>query len=256
MNDLDLKRNRIQNIAKLGGVGVVGFFVAPFIFIAIKGVIGLAVAFAVSGTIIQFVPYVARLIANWRLKAIKYEASKNPIETLQNDYAAKRQALMEFKQSIINFAGECNTFSDKLDGFKRQYPDQVPKFQTQYDNMRALLETRKVKYNAAKTKLEQYDQEIQKANAIWDMAQAAAKMSRASGDDTEDFLQKISRETALDSIQQSMGQAFGELEISLEDEKGSAKQVAPAKTAPTITEGDGPPTLELNITPLPERVTR
>jgi phage shock protein A len=248
MNDIDtdIKRRRIETLVKVVATLIIGFFVAPFIFIAIKGLIGLAIAAAVSFILIQFTPYFAAVIANWRLKAIKYEASKNPIETLQNNYNDRIRALGQFRQCILDFAAEIQTFADKLSGFKKTYPDEAPKFDEQYSQMKQLLEIRKQKYIEARASLALYDKEIQKAKAIWDMAQAAAKMNKASGVDTDGFLAKIQVETALDSVQKSLNTAFADLEVSLMDEKGQ-KPLPTVMVDPKALPNKPADSLDLNI---------
>lgn len=226
MLDFEQREQRIQTVAAYAIGGVVCFLVAPFIFGVVKGLIGLIVAAVIGFTAIQFTPYFARLVANWRLKAIKAEAAKNPIETLENDYGSRMEALKQFRESIRNFAGSVRSFAEKLDGFKQSYPKDAPKFDEQLRSMRALLEFRKKKYEQACGNLELYEREIQKARAIWDMAQEAAKMNRASGIDAEDFFAKISVETALDSVQKGMCTAFSDLELALVEEKMDAAQVA------------------------------
>lgn len=219
MNDLELKRKRIETLVKYACLPVVGFFVAPFILIAVKGLIGILVAAVLSVVAVNLAPWFGSMVANWRLKALKYEASKNPIETLQNDYKSRLGALQNFRDSIQNFAAEVRTFGDKLGGFKNQYPAESGKFDGQFRQMKELLEIRKGKYEEAKGNLSLYDAEISKARAIWDMAQAAAQMNKAAGVNAEEFYAKIQVETALDSVQKSLNVAFSDLEISLLDEK-------------------------------------
>ena len=50
MNDLELKRKRIEAVVKIVAMLVTGFVVAPFIFIAVKGLIGLAIAGVIGFT--------------------------------------------------------------------------------------------------------------------------------------------------------------------------------------------------------------
>ena len=114
MNDLELKRKRIETTVKILALLVIGFFVAPFVFISIKGLIGLVIAFAISFGVISFTPYFATVIANWRLKAIKHEARKNPVETLQNRYGEKQAALGNFLESIKKFAAKLKTLESKI----------------------------------------------------------------------------------------------------------------------------------------------
>ncbi len=238
------KRKRIETVVKVAATLLIGFVVAPFVFIAIKGLIGLVIAGAVSLVAINLAPWFGRKVANWRLKALKHEAAQNPIETLQNDYKSRIEALQSFRDSIRNFNGEIKMFADKLEGFKLKYPNEANKFDQQYSQMRTLLAIRTSKYEEAKGNLKLYESEIQKADALWQMSLAAASMNKAAGVDAEEFYAKIQVETALDSVQKSLNTAFSDLEISLLDEKKSdgPKLIE----APKVTVA-GPPGLELDI---------
>ncbi|MFT3870895.1 MAG: hypothetical protein QM715_20775 [Nibricoccus sp.] len=219
-------------------------------FIAIKGLVGLIVAAAVSLVVVNLIPWFSAIVANWRLKALKHEAAKNPIETLQNDYRKRIEALQAFRQSILNSKAEVASFRDKLDGFKKQYPADAAKFDEQYHQMLALLKLRGKKYEEAKGNLERYDGEITRAKAIWDMAQAAAAMNKAAGVDADEFFAKIQVETALDSVQKNLNLAFADLEMSLVDEKSpagtNAIPVQPVVEAPK-TLADEKASLDLDI---------
>ena len=184
------RRKRIEFAVKAVGAGIIGLVAAPFIITAAWGVAGIIVIGAVSIITINFIPVFASMVANWRLKALKAEASRNPVETLQNDYVKRQEALVEFKDAIKTFVMEVQTFSDKLSEFVKQYPDDADKFRSQLDKMKQLLKLREKKYKQAQQGLEAYHLEIQKAGAIWDMGQAAARMNEAAGLTEEDFFSK------------------------------------------------------------------
>lgn len=220
--DLEARRQRIQNIVRLLALLTVGFFVAPFIFIAIKGLVGLAIA-GTMGIGMYYLSFpISAALANWRLKLIKAEAARNPVETLQNDYQKRQSALNSFKESIRNFTAEVQTFADKLSMFTKQYPAEAPKYRDQLSKMNQLLQLREAKFKQAQKNLADYEMEIQKAGAIWEMGCAAAKMNKAAGMTEDDFFAKIQVETALDSVQKNLNMAFADLEVSLLDEDNSA----------------------------------
>lgn len=221
---LEERRERLEKILRylmLGGIGVV---VAPVIFLAIKGLVGLLIAAAIGVTSVQLAPVVATTLANWRLKLLKAEAARNPVETLQNDYGRKLDALKKFRAAIQSFSAAVKDFQDKLKGFKDQYPKDADAYDDQLDKMKRLLKLRTDKYEEAKDNLEDYAKEIDKVKAIWEMGQEAVKMNKAAGMTDGDFVSKIMKETAIDSVQRSMNNAFADLEISLLDEDKSRAQ--------------------------------
>lgn len=223
------KQKQIETITKIIGALVVAFFVGPFIFVTIKGLVGLIIAVAIAAIAFAMLPWFSRAVANWRLKAIKAEAAQNPIETLQNEYASRQGSLETAKTQLSRFASNVSGFKEKLDGFKKTYPQDSAKFDEQLQNMQKRLELGKLKYRDAQKSLSLFESEIERAKALWSMAQAAAEMSKAAGVDMDDFYSKISTETALESVQESMGTAFADLEISLigEEPKAPVPQESP-----------------------------
>lgn len=218
------RKERTEKFVKVLLLLLVGFVVAPVVFVAIKGLVGLITAAVVGVAAVQFAPVVASLIANWRLKMLKDEASRNPIETLQNDYGRRVSALGEFRNAITTFSAAVKDFASKLSGFKENYPKDADLYDDQLAKMKQLLTLRTKKYQDAKDSLEEYAAEIDKAKAIWEMGQSAAEMNKAAGVGDADFLAKIMKDTAIDSVQKSMNSAFADLEISLLDEDKSRAQ--------------------------------
>jgi hypothetical protein len=154
--------------------------------------------------------------ANWKLKAIKAEAARNPVETLQGVYAERMAKKREFKQQITNFRSKVDGFADKVAGFREQFPKDAPKFEQQLGTMHALLSRRELKYKAVKAELEKFDLVIQRADALWKMGLAAAEMNAAAGAfDGDQMMQRIKTETALESVTDSVNLAFSELESDL-----------------------------------------
>lgn len=219
MNETDLiaKKERIENIVKgillFAALAVIG----PVVFLAVKGIVGLMIAGGLGLITINTAPVIAEWFSDWRLKAIKMAAMANPIETLQLDYAQRQEALGRFKDNIKTFDTSVRNFQDKLEGFKIKFPKDTAKFQDTYDKMHQLLDLRKRKYKDAEKTLALYDGEIDKAKAIWEMGQEAAKMNQAAGM-KEDYMAKIKVETALDSVTTSLNSAMSDLETSLIEE--------------------------------------
>lgn len=242
-----MKRERIEKFAKIGGFLVVAFLVSPFIWATIGGALGILTAGIIGVIVINFVPWFASALANWRLKALKYEAAKNPIETLQNDYAQKRQALIEFKQRIESTVGELFKFKGKLEGFKKKFPADAANYDKQYAQAVELLDRRKQRYKEGREKLALYEAEIERASAIWEMALATAEMNKAASVDNESIVAKIQRDTALDAVQKALGMAFADLETSLLDESGQPAAKLAVSAQQALPSPDGKPSLDLDI---------
>lgn len=218
MDALDIRKARLSSAVKWGLGIAAAVLISPVIFLAVQGLIGLALAGIVGLAIINFAPVLGMKFANWKLKAIKAEAARNPVETMQAVYAEKAAALKSYLDRIEAFAGEVLTFSDKLDGFKAQFPGDAGKFEATLKAMQQLLQRRRERYSESKRKLAEFDGEIRKADAIWKMGLAAQAMTKAAGMTDDDFMQRIKTETAIDAVQTSLNRAMAELETSLLEE--------------------------------------
>lgn len=213
------KRQRIETIAKITGLLVVSFLVAPIILTTIKGLIGLIVAGAFGFIGINMLPWFGYKVANWRLKALKHEASKNPIEVLENQYIEKEKGMFSFREDIRVFRAEISNFEAIIKEHKRDYPEDNAKFDEQYNKMVLLYQSRCDKYKQVQANLAEFTDLIKRKKSEWKVAEAAARMQKASGIG-EDAISKIMADTAIETIQTSLNSAFAELEVSLLDEQG------------------------------------
>ncbi len=216
--DLEQKRKRIENIVKVVGLCAVGFFVAPFIFVTIQGLVGLAVAAVVGlGLVNVGIPWFAVKMANWRLKALKHEASLNPIETLENQYSVRAEALNQIRNNLKEFYGVVQELAEQIKSYKAAYPDKTSQFEEKYHKMLALYQLRASKYKASMKQLEAFNALIEEKRVDWRVAQSAAKAMKLANVG-EDFQSRLMEDSALTSVQEGLNFAFSELEVSLLDE--------------------------------------
>jgi hypothetical protein len=213
-DDINVKRDKIAKYAKWG-LGLVGAAViSPFVFLAVKGLIGLALAAVVGVAIINLAPVVSMKFANWKVKAIVSEAMVNPIETLTNLLIEKRKAFESFKENVTTAATAAKNFATKVDGFKKKFPARAPEFEAQ---LAAMTELVKRKYQAlrdAEHSLNEGDAKLDEMKAYWEMSQAAQAANKAAGMDTGDLYEKLKADTAVDAVYTSMNRAFAELETA------------------------------------------
>jgi len=235
-------------IAKWGIFAGFGFFFAPIAMATITGMLALIVVGVIGLVTWALLPAAQDAAKNLRLKLIKAEAAKHPIETLESEYLRRSTLLDERKTTIETFEAKTRTFGDKLDGFKHQYPAEAPKFQTQFDQMQLLLKRQRDQWKEARRNLTVFDGVIQKAKAMWDMALAAAAARAGSELDEAGFNAKLKTECALDSIQDGMNSAFSQLDTLImegdaqEDTTIETSQPAAALPAPSGSVIDVPVT--------------
>lgn len=143
--DLESKRKKYDRIIKVIVTLLVGLVFGPLAIAAVSGLIGLVIAWLISEAVICFTPWMSMKFANWRVAAIKHEAAKNPIETLENQYAEKEQALVRFRDHIKAFYAEVQNFKTEIDEHKEKFPGKPCKFEPNFHKMVALLQNRSAK---------------------------------------------------------------------------------------------------------------
>jgi hypothetical protein len=214
MNDIELKRQKYTKIFMVTFIAFLGLAVSPIIFLAIKGLVGLIAAGVIGLTAITFAPYLSMKFANWKVQAIVAESKENPIETMQNLLVAKKQAFHEFRVNVETAVTAYKSFETKTKQFAEQYPARAQEFKNQLDQMKQLVDGKKVSLKRAQGMLEEGDRKLVEMKAYWEMSQAAQAANKAAGMNTGDMYEKLKSDTAVDAVFESMNRAFAELEVA------------------------------------------
>lgn len=199
-------------VAKWAAFAVTGFLVSPFILATITGMLGLIVAVGIALTVWALSPSIETTAKNLRLKALKAAAAANPIETLQNEYLRRSTMLEDRKIAIDRTDANTRTFGDQLTQFKQQFPNDVPRLQADYDNMVTLVKRQRAQWSQAYKGLGQFQHEIDRAKALWSLAQSANAAKMGSGLGEDEFNAKLKTDTALETVQLGMNEAFSQLD--------------------------------------------
>jgi hypothetical protein len=139
----DERARRTAAIIKAVLIVALGLIAAPVAFLAIKGLIGLIAAALIAFAAITIAPVLGDMAANWKLRVLKDEAARNPVETLQRELLRRQKLLKEQKPKIERFEAKILNFEGKLAEFKRHYPEEAPRFDRTLNSMRQLLSLRK-----------------------------------------------------------------------------------------------------------------
>jgi len=217
--------NKMKWIAGLG----VCILISPFVLMGIGGLVGgmtfIIIAYAAS----QFVPYFVSKIsnkkkemmlaeANRHLAALKAEARKNPVETMQNVYREQALVLKDRADKIQKFATKVNKYGMQLKDLKAKFPGDASSFDQVHADMTLLLKKRQEKWVEASDKHKQSASEIERCQAIWEMSQATLDLRESAGDVETEFLQKIRTDTAIDAVRDSLASSMADLDALLMEE--------------------------------------
>lgn len=253
----DQRAKRWGTFAKIAAVAVFGFFVAPFILQSIAGLIGVAVLGVTALVLWSLLPVVGSMAANLRLKLIKAEAARNPVETLEAELHRQMGELDARKTAIGELNGEILTFGDKLEGIAARYgknDSAYIKLSQQLSDLKRVLANREEKWKLAYAQLKRFEEEIDRAGMIWEAAQAAARAQESSGLSDAEFFAKLKTETSLDAIQTSFNNALASLDTSLmQSDAEKMLNVAPSPLALPAPDANA---IELTSTPAYAKVRR
>lgn len=223
------RAQKIGTIAKWA-LGIAGAaIIAPIIFLAIKGLVGLAVAGIIGLSIVNFAPVLSMKFANWKVKGITAEAAENPIETLVNLLAAKREAFNLFRENVTAAAAARDNFKQKVEVFSKRYPERAAEFQVQLARMTEQVTKKKQALSEAQNQLDLGAQKLEEMRAYWEMTSALRDANKAAGMDTGDMYEKLKADTAVDAVLGSMNLAFAELEVAATlsvDQEPAAQEIA------------------------------
>ncbi len=230
-------------MAKWSLVLVAGFFVAPYVWTAITGVLGLIAATVVIGGAWMLGKPAYSMAANLRLRLIKAEARKNPVETLQNEFIAESKKLEERREKIEALNTSIRNLGDSIDDLTAKYgagDPAVQKLTREQANLTRVLEYRRVKLQQALAELKRFQEQIERLNDIWQATQSANAARDASGLTEDEVISKIRKDEAVDAVRTSYNAALASLEESM------AMDVTvppPPSGQPTLTAP--PPTISL-----------
>ena len=232
--DNDARKARITTLAKWG-IGLAGAaLISPVVFLAVKGIVGLAIAAALGFTLVQLAPLFALKVANWRMKALVAEVEKNPIETMRNLYVEKADELASADRNIEDFETEIRNFDDQVETFKAQYPSEAANYEELSRKMREALADMKREQTAARRELAHFEQQIRKAEAIYKMSTAAAKVVKLSRSAEAQVFARIREQVAFDAVRTQLNRAFSSLNNALERRSDARAALPEAKPATVI----------------------
>lgn len=211
---------RLPTLLKWGIALTGAALVAPIAFLAIKGIVGAAIAGVLGLIVVNFAEPVAFSLANLRLKAIKAEARANPVETLQNQLAEYRDRLQGFGTSIEEYDQTVRSFSDRVEQFKKQVPDEAPKYEAILQQMHQLLDQRQQAYRKAKADVDRFAAEVERQQAIFTMSEAAQRTQQKLSGRAQVTLE-VKADEAFGSIQASLNRSMAQLNMALLTEQDS-----------------------------------
>jgi hypothetical protein len=226
MIDPEQKRQEIQKYVKYGAYAIGAALIAPWVYAGAVNLIEAmwaVVGVVVSGAVIWAVaPAAADYIANKRIQLIVAVAEANPIETMKELFSEKSQQLDAAENNITDFETELGTFSDKVEMFKKKYPEKAPAYINIQSKMQECLDGMRNEQSQATKELAQFKDKITEAEALFDMAKAANKMLAKSQSAQAAVFADIKEQVSFDVVRSNLNRAFANLNTAVERRKNAA----------------------------------
>lgn len=208
------KHEGFAKIATYGGALVLCGLLSSFLWAAFTGAVALGLTIGGAWLVSKLSPYIGLWGSNLALKAIRWEAWRNPIPSLWTIYKRRAASLEEVKQANLEMNKQVNSYAITVENFiKTDGAEASIKFIQHLTAMKTLLERRYAAVARAEDELRKNKKEIERASRIWDMTQASKKMegqmrvlTRGEAND------QIINDTALQAIQQSVADSFAALD--------------------------------------------
>lgn len=243
---LDPRAKFWARIAAGAAVLVAGFFIAPYVWVALGGLLGLLAAGGVMLTTWMLLPALQDAAASWRLKLIKAQAAANPVETLNLEHLRQSEILEERKVAIETMSGAIRTLAETIRKLEAEFPDssELAQMREDYADLRSIEKSRMEGWQEAYATLGEFAKEIKRASRIWDVALAMAKARGASGLTEEEWQAKMKAETSFDAIRTKLNTEMSALntEKMQIDADRLLKGKTAAKAASLVNTTVAPPT--------------
>ncbi len=221
------KRDRLSTIVKWIIAILATALISPIIFLSIKGMVGLAIAFVVGQVVIQLAPVASLKLANWKMKLLIAEVKANPIETMKNLWVEKDAELKAADERIVDFETEVGAFADHVTDFSQQYPEESEQYKLLLEKMRSSLEGMKTEQSNARGELKAFKEKITRAEAIYSMSLAAQNVVKLSGSAEAAVFAEIKEKVAFDSVRNQLNRAFANLNLALERRQDAVRLATP-----------------------------
>lgn len=227
----------MSNVVRFGAMFAICAVIGPVVYMAIKGIVGLAAFGALAFLGYNAAPVIAQKVTNAKTLALEAErnafyraldaeknshiskvakaAAADPIATARsqsNDYKKRAERSLE---AITAYGTEVRNFENMTADFSRKYPDNAKMYRDQLETMKKALEHKNTKYKELMEKIKTMDDQISFLEANWKMSQALQKANALGGGDLADPMEQVKADAAIDAVRNSINKAFAEMDSAV-----------------------------------------
>lgn len=221
----NLSEARFKTLVNIGVIGAVCFVVAPIVTQMIGGAIGLIVTFVIGSVALALRPAFTEYMSQLKFKTLNAVIDRAPVETLYQR-AQERVNELNNQRSVLNEqAANLESFKKKAMAFAKKYPEDAAQMDEKLTGYEKLFAFRVELFKEAKAETQKFVGEVEKAEAIYEMAVADAALGK-SFNKGKDFMSIYREKTAFDAIDKANSRAMANLRMALIDDVAVTQQIA------------------------------
>lgn len=254
MDDVTEKREKLFKKLRIGGAVIAVALLVPILFFFAFMAAGLVAAGATATigglALVYSIDPITRKLANWRIKEIKAEARKNPIETMENealDMAARNEA---YKEALTKRKAQGASWLSEIEELRRDDPEGAAIYDKEIEDYHAEMAARDEELAEAIVGLEEFREVIKVASRRWKVAQHSEQFRAASLSEQDQLMRKIVIDEALTAVKDRAHEATARLNVDALVSRARSQHKASKKSAPVL---ENKPSQVLEITDVREK---
>lgn len=215
------------------GVG----FVTWLAFAIAKGIFAIGLAIVLGLAVVYGTPVLAMKFANWKLKAIKAEAAKNPIESLQNLAAQEARKLEAAQLDLAGWDADNQGMETGISDYKRDFPGATATTMEQtLAKSRECYGIAHARYLDSVESLRLFRVEIKRVDREWQLGLKAGRIrQRLFAFGKEEAVNEMIKDTALEAVRNQLATNMSALSLALQ---ASGKPLTEPKALTEGRQGD------------------
>lgn len=219
-----MNQEKFKKYAAIGITLVVCAVVAPFVALAIGGIVGIATAFVLGSVLLAAQPAFSQWATNMKFRALETVISYEPVLTLKTRAEERWKELDEQKTLLQTSLASLEDFRGKALILIKKFPEEAENMKQRLKDNETRAAFRVNQFKDAKKATEQFMMVIDKAEIIYQVAVAENAFDKSMGK-KNDFMARFTEQTAFDAIDKANNQAMASLRMSLIDEDFVTEQI-------------------------------
>lgn len=235
------KVNNLSNKTKVAVAIGAGLVFAPVAAMAVTGMVGLGISVLIAVAGVNVAPVIGTKFANWKLRALIEEATKNPIITMQQLLTERKQQFELHKQLVAKAVAESENARVAVNDLIKKYPQRRDEFERRMDAIAKAADRKVIALEQAKVAIQLAEDNLKEMKSMWEVTQALNKAEAANNLVLADQYAELKHDAAMDSVVTEMNAAFARLTIDdrLNANTDEDTTVLLSQTGPTLFQSIG-----------------